>query len=152
MTNRKPYNLSARTSAYLSYWHFFAPGSGDSALVEVSVNDTTWEVIRSYIGVVELEYQYGYASLENFIGEDSVRFRSRLVTDESGTADGWYIDDVGMLVDTTITDIVEDGNVGLPVAFTLDQNYPNPLNSETTITYDLPPLSHVNFIIYDING
>jgi predicted acyl esterase len=40
----------------------------------------------------------------------------------------------------------------IPIAFKLYQNYPNPFNPLTVITYDLPSVSNVSLIIYDING
>ncbi|NWG28466.1 MAG: T9SS type A sorting domain-containing protein, partial [Ignavibacteriaceae bacterium] len=40
----------------------------------------------------------------------------------------------------------------LPTEFTLYQNYPNPFNPTTTIKYDLPNVSEISLIIYDILG
>jgi hypothetical protein len=40
----------------------------------------------------------------------------------------------------------------VPEEFALHQNYPNPFNPITTIHYDLPEPSHVNFVIYDVLG
>ena len=40
----------------------------------------------------------------------------------------------------------------LPEDFALHQNYPNPFNPITTIKFDVPELTHINLIIYDIRG
>ena len=40
----------------------------------------------------------------------------------------------------------------LPEKFALHQNYPNPFNPITTIKFDVPELTHINLIIYDIRG
>lgn len=40
----------------------------------------------------------------------------------------------------------------IPRKATLDQNYPNPFNPTTTINYDIPKLSHVMMIVYDVLG
>ena len=49
---------------------------------------------------------------------------------------------------TAIEDIVE----ARPAAFRLDQNFPNPFNPETVITYGLPAPAHVRLTIYDVTG
>lgn len=41
---------------------------------------------------------------------------------------------------------------GLPVAYRLHPNVPNPFNPRTTIAYDLPAASDVKLSIYDVSG
>jgi hypothetical protein len=42
--------------------------------------------------------------------------------------------------------------LALPVAYALAQNYPDPFNPTTTITYDLPDMAQVRLMIYDLSG
>lgn len=47
---------------------------------------------------------------------------------------------------------IKDNESSLPTNFMLYQNYPNPFNPTTTISYQLPVVSHVTLEIYDILG
>ena len=44
------------------------------------------------------------------------------------------------------------GNSAVPHAYRLDQNFPNPLNAGTMITFELPQPSVVKLRVYDILG
>lgn len=54
--------------------------------------------------------------------------------------------------DTTIWTDVEDNENQQERTFVLNQNFPNPFNSQTTISYYLPHRSHITLKLYDILG
>ena len=47
---------------------------------------------------------------------------------------------------------VGEGNNGLPFRFELGQNFPNPFNPETTITFSIPRGELVNLSVYNVLG
>ncbi|MBI5214767.1 MAG: T9SS type A sorting domain-containing protein [Ignavibacteriae bacterium] len=61
-----------------------------------------------------------------------------------------YASATGMLYKTA--DIVSVQEELLPSDFTLQQNYPNPCNPSTTISFELPKASFVTLKIFDIQG
>ncbi len=68
----------------------------------------------------------------------------------------------GMLYFYRLSDIQKDGKrtaheviqfkPPLPTEFKLYPNYPNPFNPTTTLNFDIPRVSHVTFLIYDVLG
>ncbi len=63
---------------------------------------------------------------------------------------GWINNRI-LWIDANIGNIDED-LVTDPEQFTLRQNYPNPFNLATTLRFDLPHATHVQLIIYDLQG
>jgi len=50
------------------------------------------------------------------------------------------------------TDIEDDDKPTLPTGFTLNQNFPNPFNATTTITFNLAKTGGVNLSVYNLMG
>ncbi len=67
----------------------------------------------------------------------------------------WGVGDYGKLIKykTTITSVEDpwEGN-NIPQLFMISQNFPNPYNSQTTISYSIPNNSFVQIQIFDILG
>jgi len=65
----------------------------------------------------------------------------------------WAVGDDGLILtnDPTITGVEEDNNKTSKNE-PLFQNYPNPFQSSTTISYQIPVISYVELSVYDISG
>lgn len=87
---------------------------------------------------------------------DSIRF----TPDSSGARSGFIVivsndptspDTIMVSGNGTTTGVRRYGS-DIPKSFALLQNFPNPFNPSTTISFDLPERSHVTLLIYDAIG
>ena len=69
-----------------------------------------------------------------------------LVTDTSGASDTASV----IIYIMAPVGIVDEGLI--PLEYTLSNNYPNPFNPQTTISYGLPKQSNLSLIIYNLMG
>ena len=87
-------------------------------------------------------YGPGNVDLFTYTGEGEI------VAAQAATNEGI---EITLRIDDVVTSIEEPDDI-LPSAFALHQNYPNPFNIETTIKFDLPRASEVEFEIINILG
>ena len=59
---------------------------------------------------------------------------------------------VGVFRSVEYTTDVDEAKSLIPATFCLEQNHPNPFNSETIISFRLPEMSAINLSIYDLKG
>jgi hypothetical protein len=66
---------------------------------------------------------------------------------------GWCVGSNGSIFKYNTAVIGLNGNTNTIIKeFVLHQNYPNPYNPETNISYEVPAASEINIIIYDVLG
>ena len=63
----------------------------------------------------------------------------------------FYIDDLRIVKLGALVGI-EDNSQLIPMEFSLSQNFPNPFNPTTQISYSIPQKSFVNLKVYDLLG
>jgi hypothetical protein len=69
------------------------------------------------------------------------------------TADGALIwSEISNILEVDAAGVREPREPGMPAAFGLSPNRPDPFRSTTEITYALPRKSHVDLRVYDIRG
>ena len=86
-------DLTGLGAATLAFWHRYDFGRGDRGTVWVRANGS-WEELASFSGT-NPAWQQTVIDLSPFVGQ-SIDFSFQLLSDASGTADGWYIDDVAV--------------------------------------------------------
>ncbi|MBT8391613.1 MAG: T9SS type A sorting domain-containing protein, partial [Ignavibacteriaceae bacterium] len=87
--------------------------------------------------------------ISSYIGEQ-VKFRFLLKSDNSVNEDGWYVDDINLVVYEQMPTSAEP-NV-IVNKYLLEQNYPNPFNPSTIISYQIPEDSFVSLTVFDVLG
>jgi len=65
-------------------------------------------------------------------------------------SNGWAVTSVSIYKYDNPSSVVENSH--FPEYFTLHQNYTNPFNPSTTISYSIPKLSFVKLVVYDLLG
>lgn len=146
--NSQGYNVSGASS--VGMWVFgdnsrneldfiFSPTSGGADKV-VPVDTINWYGYK-YVGMWRSTSDASTGTFRGF----AVRHLNTALLDSSTI----YVDDIQ--VDGMVTGVPES-NSGLPMSFKLLQNYPDPFNPTTAISYRLAAVSHVTLRVYDVLG
>ena len=170
--------VTLHTHSYLRFRHWMeAEVSGsypgycyDGGIVEMSVDGGPWEqifpvegypfLIRNSDGSspfpADTEAFSGSVDWEPVVFEitdysGDARFRFVFGSDDSQTAEGWYIDEVEFFGSDTLWSETDEA-VPLPLRPSMETGRPNPTRSDTRIRFQVPNRSEVILRIFDING
>ncbi len=77
-----------------------------------------------------------------------VRFRFVFGSDAYVGGEGWYVDDIRLESEPTST----SDETSTPAVLTMDQNFPNPFNPNTNISFSLPQAQAVKLSVYNLKG
>mgnify|MGYP003960870443 CR=1 FL=1 len=123
----------------------------------------------------ELEYTWMWVQPGAWYGADTVTTSNTMnislgyvydqITSHGDTSGSWMwvvevtdgVDTTGsepgyMMVDWDISEMLAIDDASLPEAFALHNNYPNPFNPVTNISFDIPEVAEVTLEIYNVMG
>lgn len=151
MTFSPGFDLSLADVVALKYWVWYVTEAGkDIFYVETSIDSVNWTVKDSLSGV-DNSWKQRAINLDEYAGHEKLWVRFRFVSNETTQTIGAMIDDVGIYLEH-VSGIEEKIISGLPEKWTLEPNYPNPFNPETTINYGVPENGPVQIHIYNLKG
>jgi len=144
-----PVDLSGRSEATLSFWHRYdTEAAYDFCYVSVSTDGgSNWTQVASYNGA-QSSWVEEEIDLTPYVGTSQLKVRFVLDSDGWITGDGWYLDDVRIFGDLSLSGVEDE----LTVRKASVANYPNPFNPRTTIRYQIPKRGSVVVSIYDAAG
>lgn len=148
------WDLSDFDQAYLTFWEkHLLEFNSDWGRFEVSADNGPWMPLLQVTGP-DLNWNRCEIVLTDYCGGtcSDFRFRFRTITDSTGSAFGWFIDDLSISVDNLV--IVENSTDTnqLPTHFALGPIYPNPFNPFVFIGFDLPVASKIRITMFNTKG
>lgn len=149
------FNLANVEAAHMSYWtrHFIQ--ANDFGYVEISTDSgKTWKQLGEAYTGIQSSWIKQSRSLTDYCGHgfNDVRIRFRLATDATLGSLGWFLDDIEIYPCEVTSAIEHHYNIDLLNNYILFDNYPNPFNAQTNISFQLPTTAHVKLIIYNVLG
>ncbi|NKB71365.1 MAG: T9SS type A sorting domain-containing protein [Candidatus Latescibacteria bacterium] len=114
----------------------------------IDLETPEWQVFEIPMSLFSITFdQYETDRHEEVEAVQFIRFAGNL----SGT---FYLDDVRLVsaLEAPITAVLEERTGDTPGNFALDQNFPNPFNSGTSIRFTLPQADRVELTVFNLAG
>ena len=150
LTLTQPFDLSAYPAARMYFWRAMAIHTSDTLYVEYQKGTTGWITVRKMNGTFPPTWRKDSVDLPGSSSAMAIRFR--LKADGTNQSNGILLDDIEVVGGIPYTGVEENTGSGIPKNFALQQNFPNPFNPTTVISYELPVTSSVRLIVYDMLG
>ncbi len=155
MTFTPGFDVTTINELKMKFWAKYLIEQGkDFLYVEASTDGLNWQKLYTMSGNYYSKWQQHVVDLSDLIttGVTKVYVRFHFVSDGQNPSIGALIDDIEIFegrvtdVETPVTEAI------VPEKFELKQNFPNPFNMETSISYNLPEKADVKLTIFNING
>jgi hypothetical protein len=144
-TEENSTQLKFRLLIPITHWQ----PEGDVAIVAVNVNDETQALLFGYDKGAAMAPDSGNAPARR-VGTFLLNDVADALTDE-----GWTLFDSSVVWAMSYQETPINGiKMGQSISskFSLHNNYPNPFNQSTVITYSIPARTAVKLTIYDLQG
>jgi len=165
VTLNNPINLSNSPVAVLNYWTKWSTEQGyDYVQVKISSdNGSHWTPVAGKYthpgGYNELIGQPVYDGtqntwvkeqvvLTNYVNKD-IKIRFTLRSDAGVNFDGYYFDDMDLTIIDMTTGVPQ---IAAAPSFYLSNPVPNPAEKQVKVSYQLPPGTNGQFILFDTGG
>ncbi len=153
-----PLDMRGISQAALAFKFFHITRATDSVRLEISVDDgENWIAIGPVYSGVKIKsstdrYLSEEISLNDYIGAERLwlRFKYDLSEGLPPALNGFYVDDLQIL--PTSTGVSPSLVESMPQRYSLAQNFPNPFNMETVLSFDLAASGRTRLVIYNMRG
>jgi len=138
-------------------YYKFLPENGDTMTINIFLSDNGSDVSAGHLksNIPAADWTAFNIPLSSYTAADSARITlSAAAEPKNGVGvrgnSVLYVDNLSF--DILITSVTDKPADGIPGTFYLGQNFPNPFNPSTSISFDIPWAVNVKMDIFDITG